>query len=75
LRGSFKESMELHVMSIAEFEALPEKEAENLLCLRLRRLLDAGYSSGEAMVLAAQINIPLTQPLCLSQKPALQIPA
>ena len=45
-------------MTAAEFELLAEAEAECLLRQRLRAFLDAGADPCEALILAAQVEVP-----------------
>lgn len=45
-------------MTAAEFELLADAEAECLLRQRLRAFLDAGADPCEALILAAQVEVP-----------------
>jgi len=45
-------------VTAAEFELLAEAEAECLLRQRLRAFLDAGADPCEALILAAQVEVP-----------------
>jgi hypothetical protein len=48
-------------MPVEEFELLEESELERLLCWRLRSLLEAGYSSADALILATHLEVDLEQ--------------
>lgn len=45
-------------MTAAEFEELTTDEAESLLRRRLRSFIGAGAAPGEALLLAAQVEVP-----------------